>query len=157
MPDITFTELTSPEEIERALAIRLAVFVDEQKVAEELELDGLDDGARHLLAAVDGEPAGTLRIRFLEDGRIAKIERVAVLPEHRRYKVGHALMHAGLNLAREAGAREVLLHAQTVVQAFYAKLGFVAHGDPFTEDGILHIAMRLPLSAAKPSSQTASA
>jgi predicted GNAT family N-acyltransferase len=133
--------------IEDAFAIRRRVFVEEQGIAAALEFDTRDRAARHLLAVLDGEPAGTLRIRLLEGGRAAKIERVAVLAEQRRHRIGRALMVAALDLARAQGAGEAKVHAQTVVQAFYASLGFVAVGAAFEEDGITHVAMRLPLTA----------
>lgn len=148
MPAIAITEPRSPAEIERAFAIRRRVFVEEQAIAEVLEFDALDEEAFHLLAFVAGEPAGTLRIRLLEAGRVAKIERVAVLAAQRRHRVGQALMAAALDLARGAGACEARVHAQSVVQGFYAGFGFVAIGREFEEDGIPHIAMRLPLAAA---------
>jgi predicted GNAT family N-acyltransferase len=150
MPAIAITEPRSPAEIERARAIRRRVFVEEQGIGEALEFDGLDDQARHLLASVDGEPAGTLRVRLLERGRIAKIERVAVLAGQRRHRVGRALMVAALDLARAQGVREARVHAQTVIQAFYAGLGFVAIGGEFEEDGIAHIEMRMPLVTGAP-------
>ena len=145
MPAIAITEPRSPAEIERARAIRRRVFVEEQGIGEALEFDGLDDQARHLLASVEGEPAGTLRVRLLEHGRIAKIERVAVLAPHRKHRVGRALMIAALDFSRAQGAHEARVHAQTVVQAFYAGLGFAPFGSAFDEDGIRHIAMRMPL------------
>jgi predicted GNAT family N-acyltransferase len=111
-------EVESAEHLEQALAIRIAVFVEEQGVGLALEIDGHDDAVRHFLALHDGEPVGTLRLRWV-DGRVAKIERVAVLPQARG--------------------------AKTSVQGFYARLGFVAFGPEFVEDGILHIAMSLPL------------
>jgi predicted GNAT family N-acyltransferase len=148
MSAIAISEPRSPAEMGCALAIRRRVFVEEQGVGEALEFDGLDDAARHLLASVHGEPAGTLRIRLLESGRVAKIERVAVLAAQRRHRVGRALMVAALDLARARGAGEARVHAQTAVQAFYAGLGFVAIGGPFEEDGIPHVAMRLPLAPA---------
>lgn len=144
---IVVQEVQTAAAIARAFAIRRRVFVEEQGIAAALEFDDLDVAARHLLATVDGEPAGTLRIRLLAGGRIAKIERVAVLPEQRRRRVGWALMGAALDLARGRGAGEAKVHAQTVVQGFYASLGFVAVGAEFEEDGIAHVAMRLPLSA----------
>ena len=147
MPAIAIRELRTAVEIERAIAIRLAVFVAEQGVSLAQEIDGLDDQARHLLASVDGEPAGTLRIRLLDDRRIAKIERVAVVARLREHRIGHCLMEAALELARAQGVREVRLHAQTTAQGFYAKLGFVAVGDVFVEDGIDHIAMVLPMTS----------
>jgi predicted GNAT family N-acyltransferase len=148
MSAIAIRELRSPAEIERAFAIRRRVFVEEQGLSEAQEFDGLDEEARHLLASVDGEPAGTLRIRLLEGGQIAKIERVAVLAPQRRHRLGHALMLAALDLARAHAVREAKVHAQTVVRKFYAGLGFVAIGDEFEEDGIAHVAMRMLLAAA---------
>jgi ElaA protein len=146
MPVIAIHELSTAAEIERAIAIRLAVFVAEQGVSMAQEIDGLDDQARHLLASVDGEPAGTLRIRLLEDGRVAKIERVAVVARLRQQRIGLALMEAALELVRAQGVREVRLHAQTIVQGFYERQGFMTVGDVFVEDGIDHIAMALPLT-----------
>ena len=65
-----------------------------------------------------------------------------MLAAARGQKVGHALVAAALDLALAEGAGEARLHAQTTVQAFYARLGFTAFGPEFEEDGILHIAMR---------------
>jgi predicted GNAT family N-acyltransferase len=142
---MTIREARSPAEIGRAFAIRRRVFVEEQGIREALEFDARDEAACHLLAWVDGAPAGTLRIRLLDRGHVAKFERVAVLAARRRQRVGRALIAAALDLARAQGAREVRLHAQTAVQAFYAALGFVAIGGVFEEDGIDHVEMRLPL------------
>ena len=146
-PGLEIVEVGSAEQLEQALAIRRAVFVLEQGVSLALEIDGHDDAARHLLALRGGAPVGTLRVRWLEGGRVPKIERVAVLPQGRGGGVGHALMGAALALAERGGAKEARLHAQTVAQAFYDRLGFVASGPAFDEDGILHIAMRRPLGA----------
>ena len=121
------------------------MFVREQGVASALEFDQRDDQARHLLALRAGEPIGTLRLRWLDEGRTAKIERVAVLPQARGAGIGHALLSAAVVLAEAGGASEARLHAQTVAQDFYARLGFVAFGAVFDEDGIPHIAMRRPL------------
>jgi predicted GNAT family N-acyltransferase len=147
MAEVVIVEVGSAEQLEQALAIRIAVFVDEQGVSRALEIDGRDGGARHLLALRHGAPVGTLRVRWLDGGRTAKFERVAVLPGARGSKVGRALLDAALALARSAGADTARLHAQTTVQGFYGKLGFVAYGPEFMEDGILHVAMRLALSA----------
>jgi predicted GNAT family N-acyltransferase len=145
MPELEIVEVRTRAELAQAIAIRRAVFVEEQGVAEALEFDKRDDQARHLLARRASEPVGTLRLRWLDQGRIAKIERVAVLPEGRGARIGHALLRAALALAEAGGASEARLHAQTVAQAFYAKLGFVAFGPVFDEDGLPHIAMRRPL------------
>lgn len=145
MAAIVIREVRSAGEIEQAIALRLAVFVEEQGVTEAQEIDGLDPSARHLLASVDGKPAGTLRIRALGGGKDAKIERVAVAGPMRGQRIGHALLEAALDLLRTEGVCEVRLHAQTTAQGFYAGLGFVAAGDVFEEDGIDHVVMRLRL------------
>jgi predicted GNAT family N-acyltransferase len=150
MSHIAIREVRSAAGLEEALAIRCQVFVAEQGVREALEIDGLDGAARHLLALCEGRPVGTLRLRRLDRGRVAKIERVAVLAAARGQKVGQALMGAALDLARAQGAVEARLHAQTTVQAFYARLGFTAFGPEFEEDGILHIAMRRALMGREP-------
>ncbi|HSA82172.1 MAG TPA: GNAT family N-acetyltransferase [Geminicoccaceae bacterium] len=152
MTRIAIREARSAAELEQAQAIRCAVFVAEQGVAEAREIDGRDATARHLLALRHGDPIGTLRLRWLDGGRTVKIERVAVLAAARGQKVGQALIGAALDLARAEGAAEARLHAQTTVQAFYARLGFVAFGPVFEEDGILHIAMRRALTDRAPRS-----
>lgn len=146
MQQIEIVEVRSRERLEQAFAIRRAVFVEEQGVSEALEIDGRDGEAQHLLALLEGDPVGTLRVRRVDHGRVAKIERVAVLPRARGANVGQTLVEAALALSRAAGAQVARLHAQTTVQDFYARLGFVACGPEFIEDGIPHIAMRLPLS-----------
>jgi predicted GNAT family N-acyltransferase len=144
---IQILEVRAPAELEQALAIRRAVFVQEQGVDAALEFDQRDDEARHLLALRGGEAVGTLRVRFLDAGRTAKIERVAVVPGARRCRIGQTLVEAALAMARLGGADTASLHAQTTVQAFYGKLCFVAFGPEFMEDGIAHIAMRRSLPA----------
>jgi predicted GNAT family N-acyltransferase len=150
MSGIVVSEARSDGQRAQAFAIRREVFVVEQGISEALEFDGRDAAARHLLACRAGQPVGSLRVRLLDYGRVAKIERVAVRAAARRHKVGLALLQAALALAGAAGARGATLHAQDTVQAFYRHLGFVAYGPTFVEDGILHVAMRrsLPEQAA---------
>lgn len=144
MAKVTVTCITSPSERQAAFAIREAVFVDEQKVDLPLEFDGLDDDADHLLATLGGQPVGTLRLRRIDE-RTGKIERVAVLKEARGQAIGAALVKAALDQLHERGFAEAKLHAQTYALDFYAKLGFVAYGEVFDEDGIPHKAMRVDI------------
>jgi len=120
-------------------AVREAVFVREQRVPVELELDALDPRSRHVLARDrDGRAIGTARLT--PDGRIG---RMAVLREWRGSGVGSALLHALLRQARADGRDGVALNAQVEAIPFYARHGFVAHGERFMEAGIEHQAMRL--------------
>lgn len=123
---------------EKALReIRTKVFVEEQGVPVELEWDGLDEHAYHVMAfAPDGTPIGTGRL--LQD---AHIGRLAVLREWRGRGVGGALLDILLVIANKMGYEEVRLHAQTRVLDFYVKRGFEPQGEEFMEAGIPHVMM----------------
>lgn len=142
-PNIVVKLAEGPER-EQAFAVRLAVFVDEQKVPAELEIDDFEAEAEHLLAFLDDRAIGTLRVRMIED-RHAKIERVAVLAEGRGLGIGLALLREALAMLRQRGCSRVRLHAQTHALGFYERLGFSAYGDVFDEDGIDHQAMTITL------------
>jgi ElaA protein len=131
-------------EQERCFAIRKTVFVDEQGVALDVELDAHDASATHLLAEIDGRPVGTMRWRMAAPGR-AKIERVAVLREARGNGVGAELIRVTMDQIKARGAEEAVLHAQSSATAFYQKLGFLPEGPRFLEEGIEHVRMRQPL------------
>jgi predicted GNAT family N-acyltransferase len=131
-----------PEELAECRDIRREVFVDEQGVPLDEEMDTYDATATHFLAILDGDPVGTARLRSLADGT-PKAERVAVRAAWRRHGVGRALMRA---LEDAAGAPEIVLHAQLPVLAFYEALGYRAEGPVFDEAGIPHRAMRKTLS-----------
>ena len=151
MADVAIVEVGRRPSVEQAFAIRRRRVRRRSKGSpRRWRSTGSDAQARHLLALRDGEPVGTLRVRWLDRGRTAKIERVAVLPAARGAKVGQALVEAALAAAKAGGAEVALLHAQTTVQGFYVRLGFVAFGPEFVEDGILHVAMRLPLCGHAP-------
>lgn len=128
-----------------ASEIRHKVFIDEQKVPQEEEWDGLDPECQHFLAMLDGKPVGTARL--LPD---AHIGRVAVLANARGTGLGVLLMQAAIEASRHAGYSQVALSAQVQALAFYERLGFVAHGDEFLDAGIPHREMTLSLTDFKP-------
>lgn len=126
---------------EEAAPIRYAVFVDEQKVPTEIELDDWDALSLHALALdAQGRVLGTGRL--LPDGHIG---RMAVLQSARGQGVGSALLRALLQAARARGDREVVLSAQTHAMPFYEKAGFIAEGDDYDDAGIPHRQMRLSM------------
>ena len=132
--------VATPRDMEAAFAIRREVFCGEQGVAEEAEIDGLDDACRHYLVRLDGHAIGTARVRGI-DGGDEKIERVAILAARRGAGYGVALMVRIMDDLQAAGARRIVLNAQCRVEAFYARLGFVAEGAVFEEAGIPHVRM----------------
>jgi ElaA protein len=124
------------DELAACREIRLRVFVEEQGVPLELEIDEHEAAAVHLLARVGGQAVGTARLRVL--GRDAKAERVAVLAAYRELGVGRALMRAIETEAAGLGLARVVLNAQVPVIPFYERLGYAAFGPRFDEAGIPH-------------------
>jgi predicted GNAT family N-acyltransferase len=124
-----------------AAAIRFTVFVDEQKVPADIELDEWDERSLHAVARdAQGRALGTGRL--LPDGHIG---RMAVLKEARGLGVGSALLEALMQAARERGMQTVVLNAQTHAAPFYRRLGFAEEGAEFEEAGIPHVTMRARL------------
>ena len=128
-----------------AVEIRRRVFIEEQGVPEPEELDGLDAERTHFLARdAAGRALGCACLRPY--GAQHKVERVAVLPELRGTGLGRDLMDAVEAHARELGARDLVLHAQAAVVAFYEKLGWASSGPRFFEAGIEHQKMEKRLA-----------
>jgi ElaA protein len=124
--------------------LRHTVFVEEQGVPVEEEIDALDATATHLMARADGRPVGTARIVFA-DGT-AKIGRVCVLAEARGAGTGAALIRAAMQIARETpGIGQARLGAQVTAIGFYEALGFRAEGPVYLDAGIEHRDMAAPL------------
>jgi predicted GNAT family N-acyltransferase len=137
-----------------AWRIRERVFLREQGIDEQLERDGLDDVAWHLVAWDDGAAVGTARVLGLDDdgrpilpetARVAKIGRMAVLPEKRRLGIGRQLLEAALDLCRRHGFERAELSAQEYVAPFYERAGFRSEGQGYLEAGIPHRHMSRPI------------
>ena len=124
-----------------ARRIRLAVFVEEQRVPVEIEWDDQDETSIHALA-YDGAGRAIATGRLLSDGHIG---RMAVLKEWRGKGVGGAILERLIGVARERGDKEIELFAQTHALEFYRRYGFAEYGEVFEEAGIPHQAMRLHL------------
>ncbi len=146
-----FRQAEDPDAFRLAMALRMEVFVDEQRVPPEEELDDHDAEALHwlLLEEASGQPVAVGRMLPYQEGcqmrPVAKIGRIAVKKSHRGQKLGDRLMQAILNACRAEGFDQAILDAQTPVIPFYEKLGFVAEGDEFMDAGIPHYRMRLVL------------
>lgn len=146
-PRISIKKILADKELEQAWRIRIRVFVREQGVPAEIELDDDDKRAVHLLAFLDGRAVGTARI--VMHGGQAKIGRMAVLKSHRRKNVGRKLLIRAITTAKKQGARKIYLHAQVAVIAFYESAGFRCVGPVFDEAGIAHRKMVLGRNGAR--------
>lgn len=131
--------LKGTDDLTDAYRIRFKVFVEEQNVPADLEVDDIDGIAHHVVVYQDGIPVGTGRV-FEQDGRYY-LGRIAVLKEYRKQHIGSLIVKLLLEKAFECGAEEVHIHAQIAVLDFYKKLGFIPYGEPYDEAGIEHISM----------------
>lgn len=119
-----------------ASPIRFQVFVREQRVPAEIELDDMDAPSLHAIAFENEKAIGTGRL--LPDGHIG---RMAILKEWRRRGIGAAILKALIDAAERRGDREIALSAQLHAVEFYRTHGFAPVGDVYEEAGIPHQAM----------------
>ncbi|WP_145408991.1 GNAT family N-acetyltransferase [Paenibacillus xylanexedens] len=142
----TVVEVNNQELLEACFAIRMAIFVEEQRVPAEDEFDAydaLDTEARHILLYVDGVPAASSRLRIVDD--VAKLERICVMLEYRKHGLGRVLIDKLEQMALDQGLAKAKLHAQVQASGFYERLGYTPASDVFLEDGIPHLLMVKPL------------
>lgn len=136
---ISIKIITTASEMDKVIAIRREVFIEEQQVPEAIEIDEFEDDATYILSTIDRQPVGTARWRSTDEG--IKLERFAVLKNHRRTGIGTALLRFVLQqIDRD---QPVYLNSQTSVIDFYLKFNFKPVGDIFYEAGIPHQKMIL--------------
>lgn len=137
METLQVNKVNSQDDLEKAFAIRKTVFVEEQNCPPELEWEHEEESI-HFLALINGEPCGACRWRKTDKGY--KLERFAVLKEHRGKRIGQALVAAALSdLPDDAGY--IYLNAQLEAMHIYSRFGFIAEGEQFEEAGIQHLKM----------------
>lgn len=131
------------EDYSDAISVRMKVFVEEQHVPKDHELDEWDEKAIHAVAYNDNnQPVATGRL-VMDDQYNFHIGRVAVLKEYRRQKYGDFIVRLLADQAFQCAAREIEIHAQTEAIPFYETLGFQVVGLPFVEENIEHVSMLL--------------
>ena len=138
--DIKWTTDTTSAIYKDALKIRYAVFVNEQGVSEEEEIDSLEDKTEHVVLYVDGKPVATARIYDLGENTF-KVQRVAVHKDARGIGYGAVIMTEAEKRIHELGGHKVTLGAQNSAIPFYEKLAFNVEGEEFMDAGIPHHTM----------------
>ncbi|WP_125770063.1 GNAT family N-acetyltransferase [Companilactobacillus furfuricola] len=136
----TTTNLASPI-YQDGLKIRTKVFVEEQKVPADLEVDDREDKCKYYTLYVKQIPAAVARYYPTEDNGI-HIQRVAVLKDFRKQGLASELLNRIIADAKTDGYTYVILGAQDQANGFYKKLGFKVIGPQFLDAGILHHNMR---------------
>lgn len=142
MDSVKVIKVKETSQLDLAFQIRREVFVDEQNVPEEEEIDEFEDSCSHFVAYVDSNPAGAARWRKTDNG--IKLERFAVRKDYRGRGVGSALVSAVLKDIQEnesSSDKMLYLHAQLGAIPLYSKFGFVKVGEMFEECDIQHYKM----------------
>ena len=136
-PEFKVKTATWPDDMATLKAIRFEVFVEEQKVPAEEEIDAHDPLSIHAIAWSNGKAAACGRL--LPDGHLG---RMAVLKPFRGFGVGGLVLQHLMERARQRGDHEVVLSAQTHAIGFYERFGFVAEGGEYLDCNIPHRDMR---------------
>lgn len=135
----------STEELNDAYVVRKKVFVEEQQVPPELEIDEYEDHSEHFVAYNEQHiPVGAGRLRPLSNTE-AKVERICVAQSERGNSLGAQIMQVLETAAQEKGIQTLLLHAQDHAERFYQRLGYQTISEPFDEAGIIHVKMKKEL------------
>lgn len=132
-------KVSSKEELAQAFHVRTVVFVDEQKVSMEEEIDVYEDEAIHFIGYQDDSPIAASRLRWVED--FGKLERICILKDHRGKSYGTKIIQAMEAEVIQKGYSKVKLNAQTHAIAFYERLGYEVVSDEFLDAGIPHVTM----------------
>ena len=134
------------EEMEAAMEVRFRVFVAEQRVPAEEELDEFDATATHVIAIATNQGhaqvVATGRVFYGDEDSAARIGRMAVDAQWRRKGIGGRVLQFLEEEAAAQGVSTYVLNAQEYVKEFYAAHGYVERGETFLEADIIHILMR---------------
>jgi len=142
MADLTIQLVDTATEMEGALGVRFRVFVSEQQVPMEEELDEIDASATHAIAIHNGQVIATGRVFYRDEDSAARIGRMAVDSDWRRHGIGGRLLKFLEQEATKQGVTTYVLNAQVYVKDFYAANGYEERGEEFLEADIVHILMR---------------
>lgn len=136
--------VSTDQEQNEAYRIRKVVFVDEQNVPMDLEIDEHEEASIHFIAYDGKDVVGASRLRFV--GEYGKLERICVLKSYRGKSYGKKLIAKMEEEIINKGYKKAKLHAQTHAKEFYERLGYEVFSDEFMDAGIPHVAMTKELT-----------
>lgn len=134
------TLVNSEKQLKDAYAVRVRVFVDEQKVPPDEEIDQHEESATHFVVYDQDQPIGAGRLREL-DG-FGKVERICIDSDYRKKGIGKLLMDAIETEGIKRGYTKFKLNAQIQAVPFYSKLGYEICSGEFLDAGIPHVTMK---------------
>lgn len=131
--------VSNEQEMNDAYTVRAEVFIKEQQVPEEEEMDQFESASTHFVIYDDSLPIGAGRFRNV-DG-YGKIERICVIKPYRKKGAGKKIMDTIEEEAAKQGFTKLKLNAQTHAEVFYKNLGYETISDIFMDAGIPHVTM----------------
>lgn len=130
---------TNKEEKNQVIQVRKSVFVNEQHVPPDIEIDEFESVSTHFIGYSNENPVAASRLRFV--GAYGKLERICVLSPHRGQSYGKMMIDYMENEIKRTGFSKAKLNAQTHARKFYEALGYHAISEEFMDAGIPHITM----------------
>ncbi|MRH43413.1 GNAT family N-acetyltransferase [Aquibacillus halophilus] len=127
------------EQQQDAYRVRHTVFVLEQNVPPEIEIDELENDSTHFIGYDGNQPIAAGRLRYVED--YGKLERVCVLKDFRGLQFGKQMIAEMENVIRSKGLPKAKLNAQTHAEDFYKSIGYQTISEQFMDAGIPHVTM----------------
>jgi len=119
------------------LNLRRTVFIEEQNVPKNEEVDGDDPDCDHILLTVSDIPVGAARLKYYND--FIKVQRVCVLKNYRGQGIGSKIINFIIRHVEKNDIRSsVRLGSQIHALEFYKRLGFIEFGEEYLDAGILH-------------------
>jgi putative N-acetyltransferase (TIGR04045 family) len=140
----------TPEDLAAHHAVRRAVFVSEQGIFTDDDRDDRDTGAIKVVAAIGGEVVGAVRLYPLDEAGLWKGDRLAVLRDARRARVGAPLVRFAVATAGAQGGVRMIALIQRRNVAFFGHLGWTPFGAESDFRGTSHQEMEIALSGAQP-------
>jgi predicted GNAT family N-acyltransferase len=146
-PQIELRVAQGLDDLTTVMAIRAAVFLGEEDCSYGEEFDGHDTNATHIVGFIDGEPAGTIRLRWFAD--FVRFERLAIRRRHRSLMLANALIREAMSIARARGYLTATGLVRPLTAHLWRRRGAIQSGEPIeTSDGHL-MPMRLSLIDSK--------
>lgn len=134
------------KELNHVYAVRKTVFVEEQNVPAEMEIDQYEAEAVHFVCYdKEGTAIGAARLRLFSD--YGKLERICVLQAYRGQNIGKAIIRKMEDKIRQENIWQATLNAQTHAIDFYKKIGYEVVSQPFMDAGIPHVTMEKQLDS----------
>jgi putative N-acetyltransferase (TIGR04045 family) len=138
------------EDVAAHHAVRHEVFVREQGIFAVDDRDAWDEGAVKVVARAGGRVLGAVRLYPLDEAGLWKGDRLAVLPEGRRLRIGAPLVRFAVATAGERGGARMIALIQARNVPFFRHLGWSNLGDETDYRGATHQEMTIALAGAQP-------